>query len=62
MSKETVTSSGSIQNVPSTGGHAEVVSVLLEAKANPNIRGVYNATPLHAAVKGTHITQYIERN
>lgn len=34
------------------GGHAEVVSVLLEAKANPNIRGIYNATPLHAAVKG----------
>lgn len=37
------------------GGHAEVVSVLLEAKANPNIRGIYNATPLHAAVKGQNV-------
>jgi ankyrin repeat protein len=34
------------------GGHAEIASALIEAKANVNIKGVYNVTPLHAAVKG----------
>ncbi|XP_061188277.1 protein phosphatase 1 regulatory subunit 16A-like [Saccostrea echinata] len=37
------------------GGHAEIASALIEAKANINIQGVYNATPLHAAVKGQNV-------